>query len=51
MKELKCERCGDLFAPHQSNIGKGELCDLCYEEVEAEEAIGGDMTGTNQEER
>ena len=47
MKELPCRRCGDMFAPHQSNIGKGELCDLCIEETEMDIPEEPDMSGAD----
>jgi formylmethanofuran dehydrogenase subunit E len=46
MKELKCERCGDLYV--QGHLtGTDELCELCREEtIEDEEP---DMSGADGE--
>lgn len=37
MKELKCERCGDLFV---QGYDEQELCGLCITEIACEEQAG-----------
>ena len=42
MKELRCERCGDLFIQDYRNL---DVCDQCNEELEAEKKY--DQTNNN----
>ena len=45
MKELKCQKCGDLYV--QGYLGDDELCDQCLEEKELDIPDEPDMSGAD----
>ena len=48
MKELKCERCGDLFV---QGYDEQDMCGQCITEIEAEEYFNPDSNRDNEENR
>jgi hypothetical protein len=46
MKELKCERCGELYVRGHLT-GTDEYCEQCLEEIEADTPDEPDMSGAD----
>lgn len=46
MKELKCEKCEDLYI--QSYLNNDNLCDQCFEERELDIPDEPDMSGADE---